>query len=121
MLQQDIFAGWKRPQELLSTKLEDTDHVSTPVMSVSGKTDLVQDVLTDCSVVASLCATTSRLERGLVKVKSSCSTFWLSYTNHNRASSQYPILMMNREIQVNQSPENTYFAFTSTDVFERLL
>lgn len=39
-----------------------------PVISVAEKTDLVQDVLTDCSVVASLCATTSRLERGLEKV-----------------------------------------------------
>lgn len=36
-----------------------------PVVSVSGKSDLVQDILTDCSVVASLCATTSRAERGL--------------------------------------------------------
>lgn len=45
-----------------------TENTTTPVMSVSGKTDLVQDVLTDCSVVASLCATTSRLERGLDKV-----------------------------------------------------
>lgn len=37
-------------------------------MSASGPTDLVQDVLTDCSVVASLCATTSRSERGLGQV-----------------------------------------------------
>lgn len=46
-----------------------TGNTTIPVMSVSGKTDLVQDVLTDCSVVASLCATTSRLERGLDKVQ----------------------------------------------------
>jgi hypothetical protein len=37
-------------------------------MSVKGTSDLVQDVLTDCSVVASLCATTSRSERGLGEV-----------------------------------------------------
>lgn len=37
-------------------------------MSVKGTCDLVQDVLTDCSVVASLCATTSRSERGLGEV-----------------------------------------------------
>jgi len=46
------------------------EHPLTPTMFVSTKTDLVQDVLTDCSVVASLCATTSRLERGLDKVQS---------------------------------------------------
>jgi len=44
------------------------EHPLAPTMFVSKKTDLVQDVLTDCSVVASLCATTSRLERGLDKV-----------------------------------------------------
>ncbi|KAL4979482.1 calpain-like protease palB [Aspergillus desertorum] len=63
-LQRDIFAGWKRPHELLSGQVDDTGMLLTPVMSVSGSTDLVQDVLTDCSVVASLCATTSRYERG---------------------------------------------------------
>ncbi|RDW70838.1 calpain-like protease PalBory [Aspergillus mulundensis] len=64
-LQRGIFAGWKRPHELLSGQLDDEGTRLTPVMSVSGNTDLVQDVLTDCSVVASLCATTSRSERGL--------------------------------------------------------
>ncbi|KAL4866818.1 hypothetical protein BDV12DRAFT_129786 [Aspergillus spectabilis] len=64
-LQRDIFAGWKRPHELLSEQEDDTGTSLAPVMSVSGKTDLVQDVLTDCSVVASLCATTSMSERGL--------------------------------------------------------
>lgn len=48
--------------------VENMDNIPTPVVSVSEKTDLVQDVLTDCSVVASLCATTSRLECGLEKV-----------------------------------------------------
>ncbi|KAL4898202.1 hypothetical protein BDV59DRAFT_166393 [Aspergillus ambiguus] len=64
-LQRQIFDGWKRPAELLSTST--TAGFGAPAMSVAGKTDLVQDVLTDCSVVASLCATTSRLERGLDK------------------------------------------------------
>ncbi|KAL4776805.1 calpain-like protease palB [Aspergillus nidulans var. acristatus] len=64
-LQRDIFAGWKRPHELLSGQVDDAGMPLNPVMTVSGNTDLVQDVLTDCSVVASLCATTSRSERGL--------------------------------------------------------
>ncbi|KAI9040087.1 calpain-like protease PalBory [Aspergillus affinis] len=67
-LQKNIFDGWKRPAELLADVAEDPDSVVVPLMSVTGKTDLVQDVLTDCSVVASLCATTSRLERGMGKV-----------------------------------------------------
>ncbi|KAL4916986.1 hypothetical protein BDW62DRAFT_184763 [Aspergillus aurantiobrunneus] len=64
-LQRDIFRGWKRPHELLLEQVDDGGTPLAPAMSVSGKTDLVQDVLTDCSVVASLCATTSRSERGL--------------------------------------------------------
>ncbi|KKK23966.1 hypothetical protein ARAM_005369 [Aspergillus rambellii] len=64
-LQRNIFAGWKRPHELLSGLADEVGNVPTPVMSIAGKTDLVQDVLTDCSVVASLCATTSRSERSL--------------------------------------------------------
>ncbi|KAL3457071.1 hypothetical protein BJX64DRAFT_293494 [Aspergillus heterothallicus] len=63
--QRDIFAGWKRPHELLSDHIDEIGEPLAPVMTMAGKTDLVQDVLTDCSVVASLCATTSRTERGL--------------------------------------------------------
>lgn len=71
--QREIFAGWKRMSHLLRARQSDsaTDFVE-PVMSVTGTTDLVQDVLTDCSVVASLCATTSRAERGLGKVRQDC-------------------------------------------------
>ncbi|KAL2849170.1 hypothetical protein BJY01DRAFT_211165 [Aspergillus pseudoustus] len=64
-LQRDIFAGWKRPHELLSDHVDQSGVPLAPVMTITGKTDLVQDVLTDCSVVASLCATTSRTERGI--------------------------------------------------------
>lgn len=71
-LQRDIFAGWKRPHELLSGQVDDAGVPLNPVMTVSGNTDLVQDVLTDCSVVASLCATTSRSERGLDDVRTLC-------------------------------------------------
>lgn len=65
-VQDEIFAGWKRPREILQAlhELEPTNGIG-PVMSVDATADLVQDVLTDCSVVASLCATTSRAERGL--------------------------------------------------------
>lgn len=64
-VQREIFTGWKRPHELLSEKEGKPESEVNPVVSVAGKSDLVQDVLTDCSVVASLCATTSRAERGL--------------------------------------------------------
>ncbi|KAJ5156997.1 uncharacterized protein N7482_008097 [Penicillium canariense] len=65
--QTEIFAGWKRPSDLLHARntANKTQPAVAAVMSVTGTADLVQDVLTDCSVVASLCATTSRSERGL--------------------------------------------------------
>lgn len=55
---------------LRAGQLDTISDVAEPVMSVTETTDLVQDVLTDCSVVASLCATTSQAERGLGKVRS---------------------------------------------------
>ncbi|KAJ5746707.1 hypothetical protein N7520_011889 [Penicillium odoratum] len=63
--QHTIFAGWRRPADLLRTRNAADHHSVEPVIAVTNTTDLVQDVLTDCSVVASLCATTSRSERGL--------------------------------------------------------
>ncbi|KAJ5719029.1 hypothetical protein N7493_007484 [Penicillium malachiteum] len=65
--QYNIFAGWKRPSALLNAREEVGQAASKvePLMAVTNTVDLVQDVLTDCSVVASLCATTSRSERGL--------------------------------------------------------
>ena len=39
-----------------------------PQMIASEKVDLVQDMTTDCSVVASLCAGTARAERGHARV-----------------------------------------------------
>lgn len=67
--QRDVFAGWKRPKELLLQKhAGETDIPTVPAMAVTEKTDLVQDMVTDCSVVASLCAITSRYERGIDKV-----------------------------------------------------
>lgn len=100
--------------------LSSADHPLTPVMFVSAKTDLVQDVLTDCSVVASLCATTSRLERGLDKVHFLRLVYLMVlFTNGNSGSLQHHIPAMNTEIQSRQLLENTSSAFTSTDAFEK--
>ena len=62
-VQLDIFDAWRRPRELL-----EHSH-TTPTMPAHDKVDLVQDVTTDCSVVASLCAVTARSERGSTNVK----------------------------------------------------
>lgn len=68
-----------------------TDFVE-PMMSVTETTDLVQDVLTDCSVVASLCATTSRAERGLGKVTSDCRRrVWTKLIEAARLASNVPM------------------------------
>ncbi|KAK2630138.1 hypothetical protein QTJ16_000958 [Diplocarpon rosae] len=53
----DNFDGWKRPDELFP-------QLRVSPMEVLPKIDLVQDITTDCSVVASLCAATARAEKG---------------------------------------------------------
>jgi calpain-7 len=65
------FAGWKRPKEALGRIEISQDGrllPTEPVMGKVGRVDLVQDMTSDCSVVASLCAATSRAERGHPKV-----------------------------------------------------
>jgi calpain-7 len=71
-LQLDSFAGWKRPQQALASLhvgIDGKSEMNMPTM-VKGpvKVDLVQDMTSDCSVVASLCAGTARAERGHGKV-----------------------------------------------------
>ena len=65
-IQLDTFDAWQRPTELMSTSRPGQAHCST--MLARNRIDLVQDITTDCSVVASLCATTARSERGNTNV-----------------------------------------------------
>jgi len=66
--QREIFAGWKRPNDTFS-RLEDRNTDDGEVtMSAINQIDLVQDITTDCSVVASLCAGTARAVKGHGKV-----------------------------------------------------
>ncbi|KAI2470578.1 cysteine proteinase [Annulohypoxylon bovei var. microspora] len=53
--QRAVFAGWKRPIEIVGrgTQPDQPDH---SLMEAQNDYDLVQDITTDCSVVASLCA-----------------------------------------------------------------
>lgn len=70
-LQLESFAGWKRPKEALGgiEIMRDGDKLpNTPTMTRLKKVDLVQDMTSDCSVVASLCAGTARAERGHPRV-----------------------------------------------------
>lgn len=71
-VQLDSFAGWERPQQALAplqVGFSRKSETNIPTM-VKGpvKVDLVQDMTSDCSVVASLCAGTARAERGHGKV-----------------------------------------------------
>ncbi|KAI9875512.1 MAG: cysteine protease [Pleopsidium flavum] len=71
-MQRDVFDGWKRPEEVLSppgSRVPNEDIKAGPTMISHGNVDLVQDITTDCSVVASLCAGTARAERGHAKVE----------------------------------------------------
>lgn len=64
--QREIFDGWRRPDAALpppSLRISTSVGLS-PTMIAKGPSDLVQDVTTDCSVVASLCAVSARTERG---------------------------------------------------------
>lgn len=54
--QLDNFDEWRRPDENLSK--------SGKSMVATANIDLVQDITTDCSVVASLCAGTARVFKG---------------------------------------------------------
>jgi calpain-7 len=70
--QLESFDGWKRPQDALaSLKVSPTGEPlpAEAVMHIPEEMDLVQDMTSDCSVVASLCAGTSRVERGHPKVR----------------------------------------------------
>ncbi|KAA8629303.1 hypothetical protein SMACR_06499 [Sordaria macrospora] len=51
--QQEIFAGWKRPHEIF---VDVPERGSDDLMTATESIDLGQDLATDCSVVASLCA-----------------------------------------------------------------
>ena len=60
--QLEVFDRWRRPDDIVGAS--DDRKSSSPAMATDGRVDLVQDVTSDCSVVASLCAVTSREERG---------------------------------------------------------
>lgn len=60
--QLEVFDRWRRPDDIVGAS--DSSKGLSPTMSTDGRVDLVQDVTSDCSVVASLCAVTSREERG---------------------------------------------------------
>ncbi|RYP50436.1 hypothetical protein DL768_004028 [Monosporascus sp. mg162] len=63
--QSEVFAGWKRPLELVQEDAEvDAKQMRSRLMESNGDYDLVQDITTDCSVVASLCASINHLKPG---------------------------------------------------------
>lgn len=71
-LQQEVFDGWRRPDTIFprsSLKQLNGKQGNGPTMKARGRVDLVQDVTSDCSVVASLCAVTARAERGHSNVR----------------------------------------------------
>lgn len=57
--QNEIFDGWKRPAEIFS---DSGPELYQSIMVAKTDCDLVQDITTDCSVVASLCAVMRHLK-----------------------------------------------------------
>lgn len=77
--QLESFDGWKRPHQALPSVNSDPSGEDSPgeaVMHLAVSMDLVQDMTSDCSVVASLCALTSRVERGHPKVGIDFDRLW---------------------------------------------
>ena len=70
-LQQKHFARWKRASESSSHMVAMAGQGSDLAVAAGDrrKADLVQDITSDCSVVASLCAGSARAERGHPKVR----------------------------------------------------
>lgn len=73
-LQIKTFAGWKRPSEALAAATDPSEAgvkvaAVQPTMRRLKKMDFVQDMTSDCSVVASLCAGSARAEKGHPRVR----------------------------------------------------
>lgn len=63
--QKGLFDGWKRPLELMAgTEDADPEKLAENLMRATPDSDLVQDMVTDCSVVASLSAAMRHLYPG---------------------------------------------------------
>ena len=62
--QAEIFKGWQSCSEIHGDPIDGFSPHSVGQVNDQKPLDLVQDVTTDCSVVASLCAIISRTERG---------------------------------------------------------
>lgn len=72
-LQLKTFAGWKRPWEAFAGIDFSQDGIrlpTQPTMRRGEKIDLVQDMTSDCSLVASLCAGSARAGHGHPRVRS---------------------------------------------------
>ncbi|KAI9741018.1 MAG: cysteine protease [Cirrosporium novae-zelandiae] len=92
-LQQRVFLAWKRPNELLDqkSKVSASGEAGTvkiyPEMSSQVPIDLVQDITSDCSVIASLCSSIARERRGHPKI---LTTVFFPYDRHNQRPSFSP-------------------------------
>ncbi|KAI1133056.1 PALB protein [Nemania abortiva] len=62
--QEAVFAGWKRPTELIKEAPRRDEASESRGLEAADDHDLVQDITTDCSVVASLCASMRHLRPG---------------------------------------------------------
>lgn len=70
--QKEIFAGWRRPLDTSDSGEQKEVDGDASIMTAAQELDLIQDITTDCSVVASLCADAARTSKGHAKVISPC-------------------------------------------------
>ena len=81
--QAEVFDSWRRPNEVQQARNRNDDTSDRNPRTL----DLVQDIITDCSVVASLGAITARIDRGIVDVLGS-SVFPYDHTSRKPATSK---------------------------------
>jgi hypothetical protein len=122
--QKEIFAGWRRPTETFGSQSADEHwevdrHAS--VMAAVHEMDLVQDITTDCSVVASLCALTARTEKGHGKVIPllHCLNSLLKFSLSSLLLQCTPMINLISGLEFLKT-ENIYFVSTSMVASEKL-
>lgn len=120
--QKKVFNGWKRPSELVKESLRGSSiFASSQPAGNNVVMDLVQDITTDCSVIASICAATARFERGHGCVRHlSHAVAYIELIEHDSSyssmqSSHSITLIMSRATQCRESTSSDYTLTAATE------
>ena len=116
--QKEVFNGWKRPAELIEELGRGSvtpDALKLPKTKVV--MDLVQDITTDCSVIASICALSEVMVVCVIHL--CCCYVVLIDLRDSSFTVRYSHLITTKIFHAIQDLESTYFGFTSTAATEK--